>query len=362
MSAQTSSKIRKGLRVKPYSKPITVLLGLIVLFFASKNIVKVVEIIPPTNGEESNAPIERTYEGRTTADRRKKAIDNTIVDKRKVTRLSLIGERHSGTNWMTKHLVDCFNSTELFVTDDLTRYKHWFQSDRIDRTEQEHEPEKTVVVALFRNVYQWVESMRAKPHHSPEHWNMEQERALPWEKFVTTPWTMPRTAADKTYLKKQIAQGKTSTTTVKCQANFSYREMNSCVVKPYDENTLSPAYVSAGAGLTTPKYELLPDGSGRAFNSIIDLRAAKIENFLSVAEYDFVSRLLLVRYEDLKFGGTEVLLREIETETGVKANCRATPAQSEDKVLTLPEGQIGWLNEFVNWEVENLIGYLREEI
>eukprot|EP00592_Proboscia_alata_P006416 CAMPEP_0194355504 /NCGR_PEP_ID=MMETSP0174-20130528/3403_1 /TAXON_ID=216777 /ORGANISM="Proboscia alata, Strain PI-D3" /LENGTH=331 /DNA_ID=CAMNT_0039124797 /DNA_START=164 /DNA_END=1159 /DNA_ORIENTATION=+ len=277
--------------------------------------------------------------------------------KSKITRISLIGERHSGTNWMATHLAECFNSTELFVIDELTRYKHWFQDDKIDPNKQE----KSLVVAQFRDVYQWVEAMRARPHHATGHWNGRKNQKLEWKKFLTTPWTMPRTPNDKDYLQKQFDQGKTSSAMVECQAGFSYRDLNSCLPSPFDEEA-NKMYRRAGAGLVFPKYEMVPDGSGRAFHSILDLRAEKIENFLSVADYNFVSKLIVVRYEDLKYGGTEMLIREIEEYTGIKAMCKPYAAQLKKPGYHLQRDQIEWLNKHVKWKTEHLIGYKQQRI
>ena len=64
-------------------------------------------------------------------------------------------------------------------------WKHWYQDEdrRYDKT-------GAVVLAQFRNVYDWTESMRVYPHHAPIHFFLE------WQQFVTTPWTMPRYGED----------------------------------------------------------------------------------------------------------------------------------------------------------------------
>lgn len=44
--------------------------------------------------------------------------------------ISLLGERHSGTNWITDHLQECFG-VRIKVRDEYTRCKHWFQEDEL---------------------------------------------------------------------------------------------------------------------------------------------------------------------------------------------------------------------------------------
>lgn len=42
-----------------------------------------------------------------------------------VTKLIVLGERHSGTTFFTKHLKECFPT--IAITDIFINYKHWFQ-------------------------------------------------------------------------------------------------------------------------------------------------------------------------------------------------------------------------------------------
>mmetsp|Transcript_54459 Transcript_54459/g.65554 ORF Transcript_54459/g.65554 Transcript_54459/m.65554 type:complete len:432 (+) Transcript_54459:76-1371(+) len=291
----------------------------------------------------------------TTELRRKK--ENTGT-KRKITRISLLGERNSGTTWMSNHLIECFNSTNLSVRNTLTRYKHWFQDESIDANKHQ----ETLVIAQFRDVYQWVEAMRSKPHQAPMHWNIHEKRKLGWEDFLTKSWTMPRTRKDMEYLRHNFEKGINSTSMIECHRTFSYNEINACLKDPFDEKEYK-LYKDdgAGAGLTEPRYEFVPDGSGRAFQSIIDMRAAKIENFLSVVDYEFVSQLLVVRYEDALAKGTEFVIREIEELTGVKATCQPNAAQPERPGRELPYAQIEWMNKYVKWETEHKIGYTQLE-
>eukprot|EP00586_Coscinodiscus_wailesii_P014063 CAMPEP_0172505320 /NCGR_PEP_ID=MMETSP1066-20121228/185476_1 /TAXON_ID=671091 /ORGANISM="Coscinodiscus wailesii, Strain CCMP2513" /LENGTH=208 /DNA_ID=CAMNT_0013281885 /DNA_START=65 /DNA_END=687 /DNA_ORIENTATION=- len=170
--------------------------------------------------------------------------------------ISLLGERSSGTKWMFEELKKCFGGS-LRVKRGLTRDKHWFQFD------DGRERNKTMVIAMFRNPFDWTSAMIAKPHHAPNHFHLD------WKKFVNKPWTMPRVGSDLNIPK---------TEGLICQEKFRYNEVVSCIKHPLpDEHytwntTYSERY---------PLYELKNDGSGQPYESIVDLRRDKILNFLA---------------------------------------------------------------------------------
>lgn len=278
---------------------------------------------------------------------------------KKVKRISLIGERHSGTNWIMNHLTDCFRSEELEVKDSLTRYKHWFQDDAVERITMPHV--ETVVVAQFRNIYKWMESMRERPHHSPQHYDTLNKKMLDWETFATKPWSMNRVAQDEKLRRDSFLNGTKSSSMIECHSQYKYNQINSCVEYPYNETEIKKLQ-NFGAAFYAPKYELLEDGSGRPYSSIVNMRADKIRNFISVAEFDWVKQLLVVRYEDLFLDGTESLIKAIEELTGVNATCDIFKPQAKKKQLSLPKLQKDWMEKHVDWKAENMIGYRKHEI
>ena len=99
--------------------------------------------------------------------------------------LHLLGERHSGTKWMTDHLTECFGD-DVEVRKSFSAWKHWFQK------ENPLVP-NAVVVAQFRNPFYWVEAMNRFPHHSPNHFDLD------WRSFLAKPWTMPRYGEDVSF-------------------------------------------------------------------------------------------------------------------------------------------------------------------
>jgi len=251
-----------------------------------------------------------------------------------IKRIALLGERNSGTRWMSKELERCF--PDLKVTSRLLRWKHWFQHD----DGQKHNP--TLVVAQFRNVYDWVESMRHVPHHSPLHVR------LPWQAFVTTPWTMPRPVRDLPYA---------DSTGPVCYEKFQYNQIVSCIEgSRNDTDYRLPADGGGDFSGHKPIYELRNDGSGEPYASILGLRADKILNFLDVKKWPWVTDVIHVQYEALLERGTEFLIKEVEEKTGIKSSCTPNPPQQRRK-RPLDKKYVKWMTDHVHWDVEELIGY-----
>lgn len=222
------------------------------------------------------------------------------------------------------------------VIDRYNEGKHWFQKDDLNVV-----PENSaVVIALFRDPYDWVEAMRVEPHHSHDHldWSKEYQpywyekydndkgwrqmaSPLPWKAFVTKPWIGRRGYSG--YLK----------------------------------------------GLGPYMYDYKNDGSERGYSSILDLRRDKILNHLSVADFGGARAFFPFRFEDLNVNGTSILLKSVEEASGLKAKCKATTGKADHrrrlgpKVIThhkeLDPNFIDWMNQYLDWEVESHIGYSR---
>lgn len=250
--------------------------------------------------------------------------------------IAILGERNSGTRWLWTHLNECFNHS-IPVKRELVRYKHWFQSPHYNTSKI---AEGTLVLTIFRNVYEWVEAMRKTPHHASNHlW-------LDWKTFVTRPWTMERTGGDL-FLANQTGRI--------CQEGFHYHEVVSCLKRPLPDEYWEGRNHSYSE--RQPFYELRLDGSGEPYANVLALRAAKIRNFLSTSEYDNVSALWILRYEDLIKQGTSKLIEKLEAATGTSARCTCIESQGDRHRRQLDMGMIKWLMKHVDWEAESLIGY-----
>ncbi len=220
-----------------------------------------------------------------------------------------------------------------------------------------------VVVAMFRDPYDWVEAMRKEPQHAHDHllWqshndttNIWNERAIPmgWKEFVTQPWIGQRGSMDKV-----ISRTNRGMNNAICMDFYSF----------YDAVPCSQNDSLIVEGLGEYKYEYQHDRSERGFSSIIDLRREKILNHLSVADFRGTRAFISLRFEDMDVNGVHELVKRLEETTGLKARCNATRSMAphrlaQHKIATLeelPDDFIKWMSRFVDWEVESQIGYFR---
>jgi hypothetical protein len=254
-----------------------------------------------------------------------------------VKAISILGERNSGTTWMYEHLNECFNQT-IPIKRRLTRYKHWFQDENVG------DPiiDGTLVISIFRNPFEWVEAMRKKPHHAPKHMFIKN-----WKEFVTKPWTMNRVGKDLE-MSEEDKLNKDA-----CQENFMFRDLISCHLHPYPKGTLNKTHYSEDK----PFYEMKYDGSGEPFDNSLEMRAAKIRNFLSVSEYAGVIDSWILQYEVLVASGTIDLIKKIEGLTGATASCIPSPPQENRKKREIEANLMEYLKKNLDWEAENLVGY-----
>eukprot|EP00548_Thalassiothrix_antarctica_P000367 CAMPEP_0194130486 /NCGR_PEP_ID=MMETSP0152-20130528/1525_1 /TAXON_ID=1049557 /ORGANISM="Thalassiothrix antarctica, Strain L6-D1" /LENGTH=318 /DNA_ID=CAMNT_0038825025 /DNA_START=27 /DNA_END=983 /DNA_ORIENTATION=+ len=256
--------------------------------------------------------------------------------KKSIKMISILGERNSGTRWLYAHVGECFNNT-LTVERHLTRYKHWFQHRNASKYKHD-----TLVLALYRNAFEWLEAMRKVPHHSPSH------IGLKWKDFVTKEWSTPRIGTDLNITKKQMS------TTI-CQEDFPYREIISCAVEPVPKEFYKKSRYSEHQ----PIYELKPDGT--PYENIMEMRAAKIRNFMEIEHFPGVAGMWSIQYEYLLRNGTNELLTRIEKWTGMKRQCEAYPPQQRRK-RGISIDFAKFINENLDWSAEGLIGYSQQEL
>jgi hypothetical protein len=191
------------------------------------------------------------------------------------------------------------------------------------------------VVAQFRHVNQWVEAMRYKPYHSPAHVN------LPWQEFVTKPWIMNRTDEDNAIETTFRKSGQL------CQEYFQPGRVVPCVeLEPSVVNDL-PVHAL---------YELRNDGSGKPYDSILELRRDKIRNFLDIQNFVGVQGFHAVRYEQLVEEGTASLIEKLEKALNTQARCQPHPPGNLS-ARTLSSDYLEWMEQHVDWETEALVGY-----
>jgi hypothetical protein len=195
---------------------------------------------------------------------------------------------------------------------------------------------------MFRDPYDWVEAMRERPHHAHDHIGME------WKDFVTKPWVGPRGPADKIKMQKSKEEGNPILT---CLAGYKFDEVVPCSMEDSISND----------GYSNYMYELMHDGSHRAYGSIIDLRREKILNFLQIPKFHGVRAFFPERYEALNLRGTAGLLAQLEEVTGLKAKCEPFKGTGVVTHKGVDPEYTKWMNKFVDWDVEGMIGYVQRE-
>lgn len=241
----------------------------------------------------------------------------------------------------------------------LSRYKHWFQTPTLLPSQQNDttDADTTLVIAQFRNPYDWLKAMERVPHHSPAHLRTKlnanvssQTSENDWHVFLTKPWTMPRVGLDLEIIKNNTVD------TAKCQEDFNFSDIVSCHLEP-----LPHSYYNYTLRYSEhqPFYEMRNDGSGLPFDNILQMRTAKIQNFLSTQTYPGVADTWFVQYEYLLAKGTSHLLNRIQQWTGIVPNCTSKPPQyrKPKKSRVLQVEMARHVRMHLNWTVERWIGY-----
>ncbi|CAN0435140.1 unnamed protein product [Pylaiella littoralis] len=229
---------------------------------------------------------------------------------------------------MLKFLQEYFHGKGITVTATLCTWKHWFQ-DRIyqdiqDGKRQCRERQKcpackdinhTLVVAMWRNPYDWIGGMHKIPWHAKTHAGVKDLAA-----FMTMPWMMEpeleRVAREEAELRAK--------TNAPCMDNFLPWEVLPC--RPRDDSAI---------------YEL--DPQGEAYGNIYELRKAKIRDFNAVKTWaPFYEKIL---YEDILVGdGLRGWLKSLETLYGLSGNYGSVPGRGLAKKLALSRERMYYLN------------------
>mmetsp|Transcript_21346 Transcript_21346/g.31662 ORF Transcript_21346/g.31662 Transcript_21346/m.31662 type:complete len:273 (+) Transcript_21346:1-819(+) len=269
-----------------------------------------------------------------------------MAPKKAVERIVVVGERHSGAEWLVDRVSRCFPDINVQYGFD-SRPGKFFQA------EPTFDQPNTLVISIFVNPFDWVDMMRCNPINAPTHKDLE------WTDFVTTPWERKRSNMDENL---------EDTDSAVCSFGFSYNEVIPCMTQR-DPNTDS-----------FPLYELRPDGT--AYANLLELREDKIKNFLHTANFAGVVDHISIRYEDLvwdddytddalyltlPFPGIAGLLEKIRDQTKLVPDITAGWILDEDGIFRaeqLGEGItkldpyfVQWMEDNIDWDVEELVGY-----
>jgi hypothetical protein len=318
-------------------------------------------------------------------------------DHRRIERIVVLGERHSGTSYTTEKLSKCFPG--LNVSPFLVRFKHWFQPTPeyvvnttalgLDRYKEEADYrsigsivtewpkivkadnpkfffKNTLVIIMVRSAYDWIEAMRIGPHHWPNHFHVKrcQKRPitdengdelwydsefLPWRKFV---------AANMTYLYPHgdfsgglCQQAMPPGTVSPCRV---WRKTIPEEVKEDYASNLDKVPGNLPFATRSPIYE--HDASGKPFQNPLDFRAAKLRNFLDIPNQWDIGGFMAVQFEYMNTKGSGFVLDAVSKITGVDPSCEPDPPMRQE-MKQLDRKWTEWITEHADWDVEALVGY-----
>ena len=297
--------------------------GTRVRYIAAAFVVVIILILMTSSGGSNNNTNTATNDG--------SMIHHHSGDEK--TQIVVLGERHSGVEWLEHSLRLCFPDCEVSST--LSRVGYFFQDQPEDLPDTDVH---VVVVAL--NPYDWVDVMRKYPQYMPNHANIDD-----WREFLRKDWTIERPERD---YEMEGKHGKV------CQMGFAYDEVVSCVKLP------------EGNSSTNPIYELKQDGSGAAFKSILDLRAAKFRNQVEEMS-DWVHGVNKIRYESLVEPTTDAagnavpgiydLLEKLAADLKMDWQCKIRAAEPGRSHVQHTQKFVKYMNKHVDWDAEELFGY-----
>jgi hypothetical protein len=269
-----------------------------------------------------------------------------MTPKPSVEQIVVLGERHSGAEWLVDRLSLCFPEINV-------KYGFDPRPGKFFQTEPTNAQANTLVISIFVNPFDWVDMMRRNPINAPTH------KDLDWTDFVTRHWERKRSNMDEN-LK--------DTTSAVCSFGFSYSEVIPCMTQ---RDPTSDSF---------PLYELRPDGT--PYSNLLELREDKIKNFLSAANFAGVVDHISIRYEDLvwddgytddglyltlPFPGIAGLLEKIRDQTKLIPDVNAGWIIDEGGVFRAEQLGVGltkldpyfvqWMEDNVDWDVEDLVGY-----
>ncbi len=224
-----------------------------------------------------------------------------------VKRVQIFGERSSGTNYLER-LIEA-NLLDAVLTREYG-FKHCFQRKGLRKPIDE----ECNFVIIYRNPYNWLRSLHRVPHHAPEMLGKTFSdfiRHQPWRTYLGEEW-------------------------------FSRN--------PYERNSI-----------------IKPANLREEYRNVIDLRTSKIRLFESFKNAS--SRIEYLRYEDLR-DNPEVCLNRLAESFGLEACTNLRNISSYKKTgkkyrptryIRIRKQDLDFINEHLDWELENQIGYSRTD-
>lgn len=332
----------------------------------------------------------------------------------KITSIRLVGERHGGTTFLTAYLKECFPNRS--IEDSFVSGKHWMQASPkyivkaagkygeaglrpsqlrnnlngktwwqiANAAKPESEFNTTLVLAVFRNPYDWIEAMRRGPWHWPNHIEI-----LPRNTSILTTVGTHKNGTEPTNtggsIRGETFQKSFVTKSILEWKDFVSRPMHflgaergytgGLCQKGFEVGAISPCYRDKPYTPTSVKhiprsflkhlpfaaddvvYELA--GKGTPYEHPLQLRAAKIKNFLGLVQKWELGGFGLVRYEDLLGERLATFVWSISQAFGEESRCPQLLPFTKPRYAIKSDFRT-WITEHSDWVLESLIGYSPE--
>jgi hypothetical protein len=283
--------------------------------------------------------------------------NNTTTNNSRIREVHIVGERNSGTKFITQFLQQCFpKKSKIRVHRDFIRSKHFFQPihNKADYT-------NSLIVVVVRDPIEWMAAMREFPYHSPSHlagFKNGQIVPLPWQEFVNKTWTTMPSPADR-----RLTTG--NRTKVVCSQSFRFDEVKPCILRQ-DMITGPPWNIPLSR--VRGYYPLYEQRRGKPYDHLLQMRSDKIVNWiLQIPLLMRIGGFLVVRYEDILERGNGFFLEQvnalltnnpIDSKQSLPKQCSVIAPQP-DRIgkRYIPPDFKDWINKNIDVESERLIGY-----
>ena len=249
--------------------------------------------------------------------------------------------------------------------------------------------EDSLVLILVRDPFQWMEAMRRGPHHWPNHYsiwllskngtstdsqkynpnrrsrflqrassNQEGPRtiqktlfnhsSLPWQEFVKRPMHIQEGKNDNPN------EYNNADSDPLCQKGIPVSPCEKMLrYRPPSITAVPKSFVSHLAwSINQPVYELRPDKN--PFQHPLDMRAAKIRNWLDLPAQWNLGGFGVIRYETL-LSNLPAVLEEIGRAVRQKPQCEQIKYTKEP--YSIPKEFEHWINDHADWQQEGRLGY-----
>jgi len=89
------------------------------------------------------------------------------LNKARIRNVRIVGERNSGVQLLRSDLAKAFKN--VTVENGVTRWVYWFQDPNLAHYVDGHNPERSVVIHVATDPYEWMSRMQENPIHAPYH-------------------------------------------------------------------------------------------------------------------------------------------------------------------------------------------------